>query len=161
MDELASVGAAGTKSHRDQASCLFARTDRAGQTAVIVAVIPVPERLARFDPAAEHFNFLRRTSRRIGRLEVLIAFGSEVFIMTILNDGLEYVANFVHVPSLLLSMRRATDEIAIRQGGFTFPANAANAVGSQAASDLVGSFPGYTASAAELGWVAVATIDRR
>lgn len=70
---------------------LLARTDRSGQTAVVNAIVVVPQRLAQLDPLAKDFDLFLRSGRCIGRQEMQIDDGIEIFVVSILQNCLKNV----------------------------------------------------------------------
>ncbi|CAD73479.1 hypothetical protein RB3911 [Rhodopirellula baltica SH 1] len=77
-------------------SNLFARANRARQTAVINAVSRVPKGLAQFNTTTQHFNFLLAACRCIRRSEHLIFVWHEIFIVAVTQDCFEYVFAMSH-----------------------------------------------------------------
>lgn len=73
---------------------LVARTHGAGQPAVVAAILIVPEWVAHADTIREDVELLLRTRWRLGGAKVIVDAGCEVLIVTILEDGLEYVFQF-------------------------------------------------------------------
>ncbi|WP_206036268.1 hypothetical protein [Crateriforma spongiae] len=75
---------------------LLARTDGAGQAAVIHSVGVVPQGLAEFDATTQDFDLFGATGRSIGGLKAVILVGDEVFIVTVAKDGFENVFAVAH-----------------------------------------------------------------
>ena len=75
-----------------------ARTDRAGQTAVVRPVLGVPQRLSLQHPLSQNIDFRTRTGGCIGRGEVVCLFGREILVVSTLQNCLKHVSHHKLLP---------------------------------------------------------------
>jgi hypothetical protein len=76
---------------------LLARTNGAGQAAVVDTISRVPQWLTKFDSSTKYFDLLRTTRRRVRRLEMIVFVRNEVFIMTVTQNRFENVLTSAHL----------------------------------------------------------------
>ncbi len=90
---------------------LLARTNRSGQTAVVDAVVVVPQGLAQFDSLSQYFDLLLRSGRGIGWQEVQINDRIEILVVSILQNRLKNVlAQIAHCLTHLSRQRETAPQ---------------------------------------------------
>jgi hypothetical protein len=86
---------------------LLAWSDRSCQTAVVNAVVIVPQWLAQLDSATQNFDLLLRSSRRISWQEVTVNDRIKVLVVSILQNRFKYVlAQIAHCVAHLFQGKR-------------------------------------------------------
>ncbi len=99
-----------------EGSKLFAGANRAGQAAVIHSIGSVPQRLTEFHATSQNFDLLWASRRRIGRDELVVLVGDEIFIVTVTQNGFENVLAGTHIFSFNFSLRLSSVACGVKLG---------------------------------------------